>query len=300
MVPASVTVKSEIVESRGIIFSVVNNIEKNLADRQGIFLVLLMFILFSYSILENTSQRKNVALITIIACFLHILAGKFGWYNRYEIYIWSFSLLIGIYLFGPKLTFLIEKAKNNRKLDKVIFLIITLTAIIGSEYITDIFSIPLASNNVYEQQYQMHRFVTDYYKKPVAVNDLGYVSYKNRNYVLDLWGLASIKAYKSRINDNNKEWIANITGNHNVKLAMIYHDAFKEIPHEWLKIGELHLGKKKITADRLFVDFYATDKDEYIYIVEKLNDFIKTLPKGVLFTFKKHDNLDSKELVLHS
>ncbi|MDX1696293.1 MAG: hypothetical protein R3208_21185, partial [Ketobacteraceae bacterium] len=58
----------------------------------------------------------------------------------------------------------------------------------GAPYVVNLVTVPIASNNIYQQQYQMHRFAVEYYNKPLAVNDLGYVSYNNDNYVLDLWG----------------------------------------------------------------------------------------------------------------
>ena len=165
-------------------------------------------------------------------------------------------------------------------------IIVALGLIVGNKYVYSLFTLPIAANNIYEQQYQMHRFVVDYYRKPVAINDLGYVSYKNNNYVLDLAGLGSAKVLNYTKNSDNALWMKTLSDNHHTKLAMIYPDWFKSIPNEWIRIGELRLGKARITPARDRVAFYATRQDAYGDIVRKLEDFIKTLPHGVVFAFE--------------
>ncbi|MDW8002925.1 MAG: hypothetical protein RMJ39_09770, partial [Deltaproteobacteria bacterium] len=160
-----------------------------------------------------------------------------------------------------------------------------LSLILGGPYIKGLFTVPIASNNIYEQQYQMHRFVVEYYKKPVAVNDLGYVSYKNPYYVLDLAGLGSKKAFYYRKKELHSEWLEIIIKDYNVGLAMIYDVWFKEIPMNWIKIGTLTLSRHKITPACREVSFYATNLNEYYEINEKLKSFITTLPRGVTFSW---------------
>jgi hypothetical protein len=134
----------------------------------------------------------------------------------------------------------------------------------------------------------MHRFAVNYYKKPVAVNDLGYVSYKNNNYVLDLWGLASIDALKYRKTNHSSEWVNKLTKSNDIELAMIYEDWFKSISDDWIKIGELHLGKKKVTPAHNKVAFFAMNQNAYVGIVAQLHRFIKTLPHDVEFIFEEN------------
>ena len=170
---------------------------------------------------------------------------------------------------------------------KLILIAIGFVFIAGNRYVKALFTLPIAANNIYEQQYQMHRFAVDYYNKPVAVNDVGYVSYKNDNYVLDLWGLASIKAFNYRKNSDGIDWMKELCSEKNIELAMIYDGWFKGIPNSWIKIGELHLGKRDVTPARSNVVFYAMSQNAYSNIVEKLQPFVETLPLGVKFTFEK-------------
>ena len=177
--------------------------------------------------------------------------------------------------------------KRKNSLAKVIILAIGFVVISAQQYIYDIFTLPIAANNIYEQQYQMHRFAADYLNKPVAINDLGYVSYKNDNYVLDLWGITSEKALNYRMMSGNGVWMNELCQKNNVELAMIYEKQFKGIPAGWIKIGELHLGKKRITPAYKDVAFYAISQKAYSDIVKGLSAFINTLPSDVKFTLQR-------------
>lgn len=282
--PASITVKSSVVESGGKLHSLIANLQESLSDSRGILLSLgglglLAFISFD----KGSVKKRKLALVTICALGMHLVAGQYGWYNRYEIYIWAFLLLILFYLFGGKLAEFIEKKDQGNVAVKVLLVAVVFVMISGTRYIYSLFTLPVASSNIYEQQYQMHRFIVDYYKKPVAVNDLGYVSYKNNKYVLDLWGLASKDAFEYRQAAQGPGWMNQLAKSNDVEFAMIYEDWFKDIPDTWIKIGELTLGRKKITPARNTVVFYAMDEDAYAEVVVELKRFIKTLPPGVIF-----------------
>lgn len=289
--PSSVTAKSSVVQSRGALGCFVSNFISSLNNRQGVILSFGVLMLLFYTLRGNEIKRKQLATVSIFAVFLHLIAGRYGWYNRYEIYILAFELVVILYLFLPLINKdLFSSNKSNFNLFTAIAFAGGVAVIIGAPYIYALSSIPIASNNIYEQQYQMHRFVVDYYKKPVAVNDLGYVSYINSNYVLDLWGLGSQKALRSRLNSDNASWKQGLINEANVRLVMIYDDWFNDIPDKWIKIGELHLGKKRITPAQSKVSFYSTDKDSYSEILRTINVFSKTLPAGAQFKFEGKNN----------
>lgn len=284
--PASVVLKSSVVASGGKLYSFVGHLKYSLTEVKGVLLSLgglglLCYVLFC----EQKNKKHLLAVVTLFALVIHLLAGRYGWYNRYEVYIWSFSLLIFFYLLGGPLTKLLEGDSRHRNLIKVVIVAIGFVIVTSPRYISDLFSLPIAANNIYEQHYQMHRFAVHYHKKPVAVNDLGYVSYKNDNYVLDLWGLASREALVHRRSSRGLEWLNALAKSRDVELAMIYESWFDGLPEEWIKIGELHLGKRTITPASGTVSFFAMNQNAYIEIVAKLRSFIKTLPPRVEFTF---------------
>lgn len=285
--PSSVVAKSSVVQSGAALDRFAENFGDSLGKRQGIILSFGVLALLFFVFRGNNIKSKQLGATTIVAVFLHFFAGSYGWYNRYEIYILAFELIVIVCLFLP----LIDKGLiwlNKIGLNQLyaIAFAVGVTSIIAAPYIYGLYTIPKAANNIYEQQYQMHRFVVDYYKKPVAVNDLGYVSYQNSNYVLDLWGLGSQKALKSRLNSDNTNWKQDLIGKANVRLVMIYDSWFDDIPDEWIKVGELHLGKQRITPASYSVSFYAINQDAYSEIFKKIKLFSETLPTGVEFKFE--------------
>ena len=289
--PSSVVAKSSIVQSGGTLSRFAENFISSLKERQGVILSFGVLTLLFFVFWGNDIKRKQLAVSTIFAVLMHFIAGRYGLYNRYEIYILAFELVVITFLFLPlidKGLFGLNKIKIN-----VLYAVAFaggVTVVIGAPYIHGLYTIPKAANNIYEQQYQMHRFVVDYYNKPVAVNDLGYVSYGNSNYVLDLWGLGSQKALKYRLNSDDANWIQVLVGETNVRLVIIYDDWFDDIPRDWVKLGELHLGKQKITPAKNTVSFYAINQDAYSEILRKIKRFSKTLPAGVEFKFDKRNS----------
>ncbi len=286
--PSSIIAKSSVVRSHGALGSFIGNLINSYHNRQGFVLANGALILVGYVLFGDEIKRKRLACATVCAVFMHFVAGRYGWYHRYEIYILAFEVAVILYLYLPSIC---KKIFSSNKINRNLYAAITLAGgvsfLIGGPYIVDLFTIPIASNNIYEQQYQMHRFVVTYYKKPVAVNDLGYVSYKNSNYVLDLWGLGSQKALKYRMKSNNFNWMQSLVDEAGVGLVMIYDKWFSNIPKKWIKVGVLYLGKKRITPASSMVSFYATSPEAYPDIMRKLKLFSKTLPADVRFEFKE-------------
>lgn len=289
--PASVLAKSSVAASGGGIHPIMENVRNSLKNTRGMLLCAGLLIHLSYLLLaKQNSKKRQLATVTLFAIVMHLVAGQYGWYNRYEIYIWSFLLLMSIYLAGSQITALLTEATGKEmkiNLIKISALATSFVSLACLPYIEGLASLPIASNNIYEQQYQMHRFAVDYYKKPVAVNDLGYVSYKNSNYVLDLYGLASVEALNYRKNRQDSGWVNDLTHEKNIELIMVYDQWFK-IPNNWIKVGELHLGKERITPAKDRVAFYALNNVAYEEIVFKLRNFIPTLPEGVKFISRQN------------
>ena len=165
--------------------------------------------------------------------------------------------------------------------NRVIGLTVISLVVLCGDYIKVVVDTPLASNNIYEQQYQMHRFTTEYYKKPVAVNDIGWVSYRNNDYVLDLFGLASLEALKYRQTTYSSDWMDILTKKHDAQLAMIYTSWFREIPPSWRLVARMHLSKTKISAAESAVRFYSLNCESLVDTYNLISQFAGTLPNGV-------------------
>jgi hypothetical protein len=233
-----------------------------------------------------------------MAVSLFLLFGRFGWYYRYEIFLWAPMFLLCLYLYSEPITAWLKSPLAFKR--KCLVFITVL--IIGFEHIAVTLAIPMAANNIYLQQQQMARFVADYYPKPVAVNDLGSVAFASDSYVLDLWGLASQEALaerkaqeQSKPSANDVSWMQQLVNKHNVGLAMIYYsdtgDAngwFEKVPSNWIKLGELQMTALGVSVSKREVVFFATSEKAAAELRPKLEAFSKTLPRLSHFEFAEN------------
>jgi hypothetical protein len=201
----------------------------------------------------------------IVVGVLHMVAGQFGWFFRYEIYALAFCGMIAISAVSARIPLL-----------PVFGLVMTATC-----YLPALAMTPGGSANIYEQQYQMHRFVSGHYGKPFAVLDIGWVSVGRQRdgYVVDLLGLASNEAVRQR--DKSAAWLDDVTRRHDAGLAMIYVEAFKAIPPSWTKVAELKLASRRMTASYATVNIYTTAVGDKADIARRLAAFKPALPAGV-------------------
>ncbi len=281
--PTSVIIKSASGGIQGI-DAIVHNTIASLAGRQPLLIWLCIFLLLGYiSFAHPKPKQLHLAQGTLLAAIFHICFGQYGWYNRYEIYIWSYGLFTLLYLFKDAIQAALATESRSTSSRLSMFVLVS-SSIICAPYTLVLTSMPVASNNIYEQQYQMHRFAVRY-NRPVAVNDIGYVSYDNPNYVLDLWGLSSIQAYQRRISAPDGHWMQELAQQANANLIMIYDKWLPNKPDTWIKLGELRLGKEQVSPAFASVSFYATSASAADEIRSLLREFVPTLPAGVEFSF---------------
>ncbi len=277
IMPTSVMAKSGFSSFGGLPQLVVRTFLRNLDSTQGVLLACTIPILAIAALSRDrpSGERLLAAAITA-AIVIHLSTSRTGSFGRYESYIWSTALLLITYLYGGRVATRIGSYGAGRAaVVTILVLAVTCVPYIGIALLT-----PLASNNIYEQQYQMHRFATEYVDDVVAVNDLGWVSYRNPHYVLDLAGLASREALLRR-RSGAPDWMQSLTQRYGVKAAMIYDDWFPSIPDDWTRIGELRLGKPRIAPARAIVGIYAVDPSSRDELREELVQFSRTVPKGV-------------------
>ena len=282
LVPTSVLVKSDAVSNRSIA-SFVSTAHANLEDRQGGMLALLG--LAAAAAIPNRRRSRGERLFAawaVAGIALHLAAGQFGWYHRYEIYAFAAALAAALLVHGVALATLAA-----RRLPLAIAGSAILLAILGEPYWNALRTIPIASANIYEQQFQMHRFVTDFWRAPVAVNDLGAVAYHNDEYVLDLWGLASASALRHRRAAEGAGWMDDLAREHGVRLAMIYSKWFPELPKRWVPLADLTFHKKPITAAGPTVTFYALDDSARVRALPLLDHFGASLPASVTLELRE-------------
>ena len=284
-VSASITAKSTFV-GEAPVMAVLKNLKNSINLGRGMIVALGVALLAGIALAWRGERAWRIAAACLaLAGFLHLIAGAYGWVNRYEIYIlaalvWGLAALTGKVLESAGI-------HPSRRLG---WALLPLVPTIGFPYLYGLLMLPLAANNIYEQQYQMHRFAANYWRKPVAVNDLGYVSFRNDRYVLDLWGLASPQALKARMHHEDPAWMNVLAEKHGVGLAMIYSAWFPDLPAGWKKVGALRLSRKLITPAGGEVSIYATKPEFVPEITEALNRFRESLPREGMLEISSLEN----------
>jgi hypothetical protein len=284
LVPTSVLAKSAVASSGysigGIVSSVLHTARGNVGERQAIALGLAFFALAAVALSrERNGKERLLAGCVSGGIVMHILVGQFGWYFRYELYIWVAAVLTVIYLYEARAV----RALESMPAGTLAVIGAGVVGVLCLPYVNCLRTIPVASSNIYQQQYQMHRFATEYYRAPVAVNDLGWVSFRNDQYVLDLAGLASAEALARRTVEKDSAWMDDLSRRHGVKLAMIYDNSFRGIPPDWTCLGRLYLGREQITPAGNVVTFYGLDDEVTVRARALLDGFRASLPAGVTF-----------------
>jgi hypothetical protein len=277
--PTSVMLKAGLIESPGTVESAVSRVMGNLFLRQGALLAVLAALFAGTALGARDRRDRQLAGWGAVAVLLHLAVGPFGWFNRYEVYIWSAALLTAIVLLQKTLRSL---AASRRPL-AVMVGAASLAFAVGYPYIYTTLKTPIGSNNIYEQQYQMHRFATEFYDGPVAVTDLGWVSFRNDHYVLDLFGLAHRSAVEARLR-GDQTYMEELTRQYDIHLAMLYGAWYPDLPERWRPVAELRLGRQMLTPAAAVVTFYALDAAAEPRIRSLLREFGETLPPGVGFS----------------
>lgn len=237
----------------------------------------------------------------------HAVAGRAGWFGRYELYVYAAVIPVVAHLFRPVIVSVWQRRQASRKV-LALAAIVLVAVTIG--YVKVTATTPLAAGNVSLQQAQMARFAADYWPDPVAVNDVGLVSYRDDDYVLDLWGLANQEARRARgggiyasdaaADPSNTEaivgnvsanfeggssveggqWMRRLADQHSVTAAMIYSSWFTHVPPQWEPVAHLSFTGPNINSGGNVVTFYATSNKDADRLRAALEQFKVTLPSG--------------------
>lgn len=276
VLPASVLLKSEtgaepVLEKLWAFFSTFK-----------VWPLLFALVLLARKIKHATDKIEAKFAACVLAMLLLFLAfGRFGWYYRYEVFIWVAAAMALMALYQTPLKSFYQKRKP---------LALSIVLALSAQHLLVTLLIPISANNIYLQQMQMARFIKDYYPKPVAVNDIGWVSVASEHYVLDLWGLANKELRDLRMSSDNPSWMDNEAKRKKVSFAMIYSgelsDAngwFEEVPQNWQLLGHLTMQAMGITVSKREVAFYATSPEAARELTPLLKQYEKTLPELTRF-----------------
>ncbi len=247
----------------------------------------LLIVFFLYH--DKKFWTKRVVLLLIFSCTLvfHLFFAKIGWYFRYEAYV------VGLGVFSTGIVLMwwnqsINRRLVNRSLIALLFIVLVSVIPFDKRTVYSFSKIPVASKNIYDQQYQMARFVKQFYnKKSIALNDIGAVNYYADMVCLDLWGLANVETAKMRMDRtyyvSKVNSLANVYG---VKIAIVYDLWLPNLPESWKKVGEWAMPNNFVCGDNV-VSFYAVAEEEKIRLPQTLRHFSPSLPADVGFRFEE-------------
>ena len=236
-------------------------------------LVLLALILTTAARHEKVHIRRHALAGAALATWLHLLFGRFGWFHRYEIYALIFAALITLRLIAED---------PPQRMGWYALGLLTLAA----PYASAIGDSVLSAEDVYHQQYQMHRFATEFYRGNVAVNDLGLVTYRlgPARYVLDLGGLASLET--AREPNKNADWLQKTVDRHHVGLVMLY-PGLLPIPATWTKLGTVCNLRPPVALGGPCVNYLSSDPAQTAPLTASFDAFSRTLPTGTVATISR-------------
>lgn len=273
LLPSSVMVKSAAYYHRSPFRHMLSIAKQNLlTDLQNAetYPVMALTMLLGVTAWQNgRSLRGYIAGSAALVGILQLAVGHFGWFGRYEVYALIFLAVMYLELAGT----------NRIRYEHVVVGLL----FCASTFIITTLDSPGAAAEVYQQQYQMHRFVTEFYHGNFAVNDIGRVSYQRNpgTYVLDLIGLASPES--ARQLDKTPQWLNETVAKHHVPLAMIYPEWFR-VPNTWTPLGKICLTSARIEAGDPCVVFYSTEHARDQELRADVMAFAKTLPRDTAFS----------------
>ena len=225
------------------------------------------------------TSRGLMALALVCLIGGQAAAGQFGGFYRYEDYALLATAMMSTYL--RRVT--IRTALENKKwrLSYCCGTALLLVTICWT-YLRSEWQIPIASNNIYEQQFQMHRFLDEFYRGPVAVNELGLTSYHNPSLVLDLAGLGSEEVRLLLSRNANADAYRDIVDRNGGHVVIIFDEWFRnKIPATWIKVASMDQSRECVACAESEVQFYATDAATADKLRPELQAFRKVLPPRV-------------------
>ncbi len=148
--------------------------------------------------------------------------------------------------------------------------------------------VPLATSNIYQQQYQMALFLRQHYQgQAVAANDIGAINYIADLRLLDIAGLGTPEVAAARINRVfTSALLERLARDRGVKIAVAYKRWLLEFeglagpPTQWIEVAKWRIPNSLVTGEDT-VNFYAVDPSEAPRLRQHLEAFSARLPPQV-------------------
>jgi hypothetical protein len=267
--------------------------------------VLLLFLLSAYLFILRIRRRKPVwefgqmlLLLFLGSALLHMMLARVGWFYRYEAYLISAGLFVAalaVWDYLPKFRGIFTRESRLTAALPAFGVAILIYLFLGFAGLRAISEIPLATKNIFEQQYQMGLFLKKYYTgmfqqqvilgASVALDDIGAAAYMTGLPCLDLVGLGSLDVLKvKRAKAFNTAGIDSLVRAHQAKIAVLHEQNYLRfyggLPPQWYKVGDWTI-QNNIVCGGATLSFYAMDSTEANRLEIHLKEFSERLPKDV-------------------
>lgn len=289
LISNSLLVKSVDAMNEGVRFFFVRGIGALIVSPHLLALLAASIKLTSSKELGFWHINNVMKLIFVPACLLQVQLGRVGWFFRYEAYIVALGILV-VSIQGhqfiskldlPSLT--IPAIRNGIAKDRLyglILLMLFIAPLAGRGFLA-VYWTPDASNNIYEQQYQMGLFLDRFYTgETVLLNDIGCANYLADIRCVDKWGIGTLEIGEALINGSmSASFLQTVATQRGVKIAIVYADSL--IPEDWEVVGQWTI-RHNIVAHASTVTFYAVMPSERDRLINNLVLFSSDLPEDVI------------------
>jgi len=274
--PSSVLTKSQVAAGgsvAAVLAAVRANVGVTLANPQGRVLLVLGALLLLRLVRSRSRAEAGPAVAGLVLVLGHACAGRYGWWGRYEVYALLGTAAWVLWAWRGALAALAARVPAWLGVPAAgALLLLVMPGLLRITWRT-----PQACNNIFEQQYQLHRFALDY-DAPVAANDIGWVAYRNPRYVLDVYGLSSEEIRRQRFSDD-AEWLGRLLDERGVRAAMLFEPWYADvIPARWVRVGTLTMGGWRVLPAPTTVTFWATVPEAAPAIARALEHIAPGLP----------------------
>jgi hypothetical protein len=233
-------------------------------------------------------EDKFLLAIGAGAIVAHMQFAATGWLFRYEAYLVVLALSVAGVIaaaWADRVSALMPDGARLPRYAVLCALVVVFGFPFASRGLSALRTAPVATSNIFEQQYQMGLFLDRFYRdRHVAVNDIGAVAYLADVRLLDLYGLATLETARlHRRGAYSPDAVSTLAAERDTAVAIIYPSWFGEyggVPPQWTRVGDWKVRDNVILGDSV-VSFYAVKPDERAPLAANLRQFAADLPADV-------------------
>lgn len=205
----------------------------------------------------------------VIAAALQLAYARSGWYERYQAYLVVSGTVLA-------LRSVVEAGRHRAW---VAGWCVALVGVLPASKFGLEAHLPVASHQIYQEQYEMARFLAGAYAgQTVFVNDIGEVSWQHRGGIDDLWALGSsriLHAYVTR--EMGSSFVAQLATRDGVRVAAVFPELRWCLPDGWTRVATWSPPDTGPPDNGKSVEFYAAPGDSVVRLRRALQAFASSM-----------------------